>query len=169
MIYKLSDEDGFVSVVNADQYKGFVDNDWDMDQLFDHFITQMNQRNLVIWTSNEDGGGEWNVEILDAASSKPSYREFDFPIRVTGNSLYLVSYTDLTMAAQFEDEPIPAKHNKDLKLDLEKGLYTLKVRQMFDPYNFNYEEDLIHFELIFESISEDNKTAADRIFWFPED
>jgi len=46
-------EDGSISIVNADKYKGYVDSDWQLDQLFQHFNDQMNNNNLIIWKSNK--------------------------------------------------------------------------------------------------------------------
>jgi len=168
MTFHFSDEDGFISMVNADKYKGFVDNDWQLGQLFRHFVDQMNDSNIIIWASNEDGGNEWKIEISDEPSPIKEFKHFSFPIRVTNSCLYLVSYTDLTMAAQFEDEKIPAKHNSHLKIDIANGLYDVIVRQMFDPKNFNYEDDIVHFEIILNSTNTTADQKATKVFWWAE-
>lgn len=168
MTFNLSDEDGFVSIVNTDTYKGFVDNNWELDQLFSHFVEQMNKGHLIIWTSNEDGGNDWNIEIVDEPSSKEEFRHFSFPIRVTNNCLHLVSYTDLTMAAQFETETLPAKDSTHLKFDISNGLYHVTVRQMFDILDFDYEADIIHFEIIFNQTNNAATQKASNVFWWPD-
>jgi hypothetical protein len=42
------DEDGFISIINADKYRGFVDGDWQLNQLLQHFVDQMNSHNMII-------------------------------------------------------------------------------------------------------------------------
>ena len=168
MTFNFSDEDGFISIVNAERYKGFVDSDWKLEQLFNHFTDQMNERNLIIWTSNQDGGNEWEVEILNQPSSKEEFRSFNFPICVTNNCLYLVSYTDLTMAAQFEDEIVPAKHGSHLKFDISDGLYDVTIRQMFNPKELDYEAEMIHFEIVFNVTNTTEDKKANKVFWWEE-
>ncbi|MET4083186.1 hypothetical protein ABIB40_003155 [Pedobacter sp. UYP30] len=168
MTFEFSDGDGFISIVNADKYKGFVDNDWGLDQLFNHFVDQMNDRNIIIWTSNEDGGNEWNIHISNRPSLNDEFRHFSFPIVVTNECLYLVPYDDLTMVAQFESEVISAKYNSHLKIEMTNGSYNVTIRQMFDPKNFDYESDIIHFEMIFNSVNTIANQKADKVFWWTE-
>ncbi len=168
MTFDFSDEDGFISIVNADKYQSFVDEDWELDQLLNHFVDQMNDQNMIIWTSNEDGGSQWNIEIVNQPSSKVEFRHFSFPIRVTKDCLYFVPYNDLTMAAQFETEIVPAKHNSHYRIDISNGLYNVIVRQMFDPKDFDYEADIIHFEIVFSLTNTTADQRANKVFWWTE-
>ncbi|TCD12112.1 hypothetical protein EZ449_03590 [Pedobacter frigidisoli] len=166
MTFEFSDEDGFISVVNTNKYQGFVDDDWQFDQLLNHFVNQMNDHNIIVWASNEDGGNEWKIDVLNQPSSNKEFSNFSFPISVTNGSLYLVSYNDLTMAAQFEDEVLPSKYNAHLKIDLSNGLYNVTVRQMFNPKNLDYEAEMVHFELIFILTTEAAEQKANNVFWY---
>lgn len=168
MKFQCSDEDGFVALVNAKTYKGFVAADWQLNQLLQHFVAQMNAGNLVIWASNEDGGNEWTVDILEQPSAKEAFREFSATVRVTDDCLYLVSYTDLTMAAQFEEELLPAEHNSDLRIPLANGLYQVTVRQMFNPGDYDYVEVMTHFEIVFSLEAGPAGKVVDGVFWWAE-
>jgi hypothetical protein len=165
MTFDFLDEDGFISIVNVDKYKGFVDSDWQLDQLFQHFVDQMNNNSLIIWKTNEDGGNEWNIKILNQPSEKKEFRCFSFPIIVTNGCLYLVPYNDLTMVAQFENETVPSKHNLHLKVNIANGFYNVIVRQMFDPNDFKYEVEASHFEIIF-NVGDVSNQKTSKIFWW---
>jgi hypothetical protein len=165
MKMKVPDEDGFIAVVNPDRYKGFVDNNWQLKQLFDHFVNQMNEQNLIVWQTNNDGGGQWDVEILDTESEHRAFRQFEKTIEVTTGELCLTNYTDLTMAAQFEDERVPAKHNAHLKFEVDNGLCSITVRQMFDPDKYDDDSIPIHFELVVKKIPDKSMTAAAGVYW----
>jgi len=167
MTFDFLDEDGFISIVNADKYKGFVDSDWQLDQLLQHFVDQMNNNSLIIWNSNEDGGNKWTIEILNQPSEKEEFRHFSFPITVTNDCLYLVPYNDLTIAAQFENEIVPSKYNSHLKVNIANGFYNVTVRQMFDPKNFGYEAEATHFEIIF-NIGNVTDQKTSKVFWWTQ-
>lgn len=169
MVFDFSDEDGFISIVNADKYIGYVDADWQLDQLFKHFVDQMNNHNLIICSSNDDGGNEWKIEVLNQPSDKKEFRYFNFPIVVTSETLYFSPYNDLTMAAQFEEEVVPSKHNSHLKIKMDNGLYNVTVRQMLDLKDWkNYNPDEIHFEIIFKSTMESKAQTTDKVFWWTQ-
>ena len=167
MEFELFDEDGVIALVNADRYRGFVDNDWSLNQLLDHFINEMVSENLIAWQSNNIGGEDWKIEILVTPSERKSFREFEQTINVTNGELYLASYTDLTMAAQFEDEVIPSKENANLKYELMNGKYLAIVRQMFNPDSYeNEESDDTDFEIILKPVNEYISTKIDAVHWW---
>ncbi|MDE2429210.1 MAG: hypothetical protein KGM99_10800 [Burkholderiales bacterium] len=167
MKVELFDEDGVIAIVNADRYRGFVDNDWSLNQLLDHFVNEMICENLIVWQSNNIGGGDWKIEILVTPSERKSFREFEQTINVTDGELYLASYTDLTMAAQFEDEVIPSKENANLKCKLANGKYLVIVRQMFHPESCeNEESDETDFEIILKPVIDHIVTKVDAVYWW---
>src|SRR3546814_2681809 len=96
-----------------------------------HFVDEMNNKYIIFWATGS--AYEWTVSFVDKSSNKKAFREFTSTINVTDEKLYLTNYEDLTMSAQFEDTKIPAKHNSDLIIKLENGLYNLTIRQLFDP------------------------------------
>lgn len=168
MKFSIYDEDGFLGLIDAATYKGFVDEDWSLPQLLTHFVSQMNGQSLVIWQTNNIGGGAWEVEILSKPSIKKAFRAFSHTIQVTSGLLYLTTYTDLTMAAQFADEPLPSKQNAGLEIPLENGGYLVTVRQLFDPYaSEEKEEEGADFELVFEK-TDQVISEIEGVYWWDE-
>jgi len=48
---KISDDSGFLAIVNSDTYKSFVDEDWQLNQLMKHFFDEMNNMNIIFWAT----------------------------------------------------------------------------------------------------------------------
>jgi hypothetical protein len=170
MKLEIIDDDGFIALVNSANYQGFVDNDWKFDQLMTHFVDQMNAGNIVIWQASNDGGGNWLVSFQKQPSSAQAFRHFNHFINVTTGELFLTSYSDLTMAAQFSDASVPAAHNTDLKIELENGWYKLTVRQLFNPDNYLQHfntgaEENISFEIIITSLTETLQQQVNDVYW----
>lgn len=166
--YFLFDDDGIIGIANAQSYTSFVHNEWDIEQLKSHFISEMNKNNLIVWQANNSGGGDWYIEILTEPSPTKSFREFSKSIKVTNGNLHIVSYTDLSMAAQFEDEILPSPQNESLVYHLPNGDYNLVIRQMFNPEN---EMGFEFSETAFEIIVSESKCAennVNEIFWWVE-
>ncbi|MBZ4486052.1 hypothetical protein LQ938_09250 [Microbacterium sp. cx-55] len=97
------DEDGFFVLVVPDAYKGFVDEDWRLDELLGHFAGQMNEGALFIAYPGPDDADS-AVAVTDRPITAPVLREAVGIVRVTASGLWLTDYTQLTMAAQFHDE-----------------------------------------------------------------
>lgn len=169
MRFEVYDEDGLFSIVNTDIYKTFVDEDWNLDQLLEHLVAEMNNQSIIIWQINGNGGGKWNIDVLDQPTTKPAFRSFSKSIEVTNGELHLVNYTDLTMAAQFDDVTLPAKENADWKIALPNGIYQITVRQMFDPADHNVEPtNSTDFEIIINSSNAQDEQVTQKVFWFEE-
>jgi hypothetical protein len=159
---EIYDEDGFIALVDADKYHTFVDRDWEFDQLMDHFVTEMNKDTFIIWQTYP-GGGLWKVRITDQAGDQKAFREFEKTINVTAGRLYLTNYTDLTMAAQFESDKIPANKAEHLFVELPNGSYTVWVRQLFDEETYGKEEnDEKEAEVTHEIVIHKTTTASIR-------
>ncbi|HEY9260871.1 hypothetical protein [Chitinophaga sp.] len=156
--FHVYDDDGYIGIVNADSYISFVDSDWQLNQLFNHFSKAINDETLIVWGTSP-GGGSWIVDFLEARSEQQSFREFESTIVVTDGRLYLVNYTDLTMAAQFEDYTLPDKRNTDLCIELQPGRYRCIVRQMFIP-----EKDGDRFEIILRPAERKGEPVND-VYW----
>ena len=163
---KVTDDSGFLAIVNSDTYNSFVDEDWELSQLMNHFISEMNNHSILFWATGSEN--EWTVSFVGKASSKKSFREFTSTIQVTSGKLYLTNYEDLTMSAQFEDTKIPAKHNSDLIIKLENGLYNLTIRQLFDPDDYEA-EGKVNFEVVMQKTETETETEKiEKIFWWTE-
>lgn len=157
--FHIYDDDGYIGLVNAGSYASFVDSDWQLEQLFRHFSNAINSETLIVWETSP-GGGSWIVDFMEAPSEQKAFHEFESTIVVTDERLCLVSYADLTMAAQFEDERLPAKGNADLYIELPSGRYNCLVRQMFVP-----EEDGDRFEIILRPPTERKGAPVSDVFW----
>ena len=145
--FKISDDYGFLAIVNAASYSGFVDRDWEADQLIDHFIEEMKKASLIVWATGLEN--RWAVDIGPTPSARAAFREFTRPIEVTDGRLYLTNYGDLTMAAQFEDVALPLEHHTDQVIPLDNGTYNVTVRQLFDPNHYEPgSQDDAGFEIV---------------------
>lgn len=163
--FEISDDSGFLGIVNADTYKSFVDEDWELLQLFDHFVDEMNADALIIWSTGTPN--YWNVVVGESPTGNISFREFSKIIKVTNGCLYLTNYEDLTMAAQFADDKMPAKHHSDLRIELDNGHYIVTIKQMRNPDDYVTNDEEIGFEITFlkDNITE---SSINKIFWIEE-
>ncbi|MDR3696022.1 hypothetical protein [Mucilaginibacter sp.] len=170
MNLSIIDDDGFIAIVNSDNYQSFVDHDWQFDQLMAHFVDQMNAGNIVIWQTSNDGGGIWVVAIRNQPSNTLAFRQFEHFINVTNGELFLTNYSDLTMAAQFSDASVPSRHNADLNIAMENGVYKVTVRQLFDPdnvlqYSDTETDENISFEIIIAPSRELVRQQVNSVYW----
>ena len=158
------DDSGFLALVNAYTYKSFVSRNWTFSQLLNHFVREMNNDHLIIWSTGSENS--WTVCFVEQPSEKSSFREFTKTMEVTDQKLFLTNYEDLTMAAQFEQEAIPAKHNAHLFIELDNGIYELTVRQLVDPQDSNYTlECNIGFEIVIRPTPVKESQLIEKIFW----
>ena len=163
--FQINDEDGFIFIVNNQKYQSFVDEDWQFDPLMQHFIQQMNQQSLIIWQTNDSGGGGWNIEVIQEPYHDDNLTKFSHDIQVTNGQLFLSIYTDLTMAAQFEDERIPSKDNADLIIPLTDGFYTITVCKLFTDDASGDDSSTIHFRIFIESRLLERHAQIYQILW----
>ena len=59
----------------------------------------------------------------------------------------MTNYEDLSMAAQFGDEKLPATHNSDLVIYLPNAVYNVTVRHLNDLNHASEQEEMINFEI----------------------
>jgi hypothetical protein len=164
--FRISDDSGFMAIVNADKYNSFVSENWTFDEIKERFIDEMNNNNLVLWGTGF--GNIWSVFLGDKPSSKKSFREFSKSICITKGELYLTNYEDLTMTAQFKEEKIPQKHNSNLVIKLDNGIYHVLVRQLFDPNNYDFDNaGQPNFEIVIEPFEGQKfNNFVENIFWW---
>ncbi len=140
MFFQINDEDGFLALLNSQQYCSFVDEDWSDEQLMQHFITQMQQKNLLLWqTCDNVDGGFWNIEVIVGIEHPQYGQQFSHDIRVSQGRLDLCCYSDLTMAAQFETIHLPVAQHEQYVIPLENGLYTVTVCKCFEDGEYSFE------------------------------
>lgn len=158
------DNDGFLALVDSNKYNSYVTEDWEFEQLISHFIDQSNKGCMLMWITGYQGD-KWNVNFPQIKSEKIAFREFESQIEVTDKGLYLTEYADLTMAASYKDSKIPSSHNSDLLINLNKGLYHVLVRQLFNP-DLDYSAVQEHFEIVLYKTDKLTETHLDKITWF---
>ena len=160
----ITDDSGFLGIVNADKYNSFVSEDWQLSQLFNRFVDEMNNDNLIIWSTGSEN--VWTVNFVSNPSDIKSFREFYKTLEVTNGKIFLTNYEDMTMAAQYHDEKIPSKHNADLSIGLGNGRHEFQIRQLFDPKDNNYEpEGKVHFEIVVQTVTSKKSQRIDKVFW----
>jgi hypothetical protein len=49
VILEVTDDSGFLALVDPDAYESFVAEDWSLEQLIEHFKGEMAQGRLLIW------------------------------------------------------------------------------------------------------------------------
>jgi hypothetical protein len=153
-IFKITDDSGFMGLVNVDKYDSFVNENWEFSELRERFIQEMNRCNLLFWSTGLEG--LWNVRITTDEGEQKPFRTISGDINVTDEKLFLINYEDLSMAAQFQDQKLPQKHNADLGLKIENGNYRVQINQMFNPDNFPQDDsDKVHFEIVIKKLLDD--------------
>lgn len=169
----LSDEDGIIGIVDAERYNGYISSDWELNELTELFLQQMNLQNMIVWRASEYGN-TWNIDVVGEKSKKEAVREFSKTIEVTTEGLFLIDYASLTTIAQYKDKSVNNVCTDNSKIKIEKGLYLVTVRQLFNPDDFDseyYNEDnkKTHFELVFKRQPEGKIINNDEIFWWDAD
>jgi hypothetical protein len=163
MILEISDNDGFLALVNNEKYNSFYKEDWELKGLFNHFVEEMNRSNLIIWRTGYEGG-DYKVEFNELESDKISFREFEAIIEITNGKLFLSEYGALTMAASYDSSKIPANHHSKLFIPLPNGKYSLKIKQLFEPDSFEFKYET-QFEIVIKNHSKSNEDKKESIFW----
>lgn len=136
--YIVPDDSGIIALVNPEKYASFVSEYWELDQLLNHFVEAMRKQSLLVWSSGCEGN--WKIRVAFENTGLIGYREVVGSIEATANSLYLTSYDNLTMAAQFEDEVLITSKDTDLRIEILNGFYRCKIIQLFNPDDSDSEE-----------------------------
>lgn len=130
--HEIVDDSGVLALVDCSAYVPFVGEDWQLDELLTHIQAQARHQSILIWNAG-DGGGHYRIEFRNGITEFAGHRSVMSVIRVTNGRLHLVSYTAMTMAAQFADETLPATMEAGLFIPLDNGAYVVRLVQTFDP------------------------------------
>ncbi|QKT12818.1 hypothetical protein [Rhodococcus sp. W8901] len=150
------DEDGFICLVAAGPYDGFVGTDWGLDELLTRFAEQMSRGALFVAYAGPDAaGGE--LRIVAEGSSQRAEREAAGVIDAA-DGVWLTDYTQLTMAAQFDDER-PEPDDPDSRLSVPAGRYRILLRE------FASGDDPV-FELVVSPAGVDDTVTHAVVPWF---
>lgn len=158
----------FIGVVNAEKYKSFVHEDWELNILLEHFANEMKLGNILVFQMTEDGiEHSWNVDVKIGTEiiDQKCFRKAEGYIKVTDNQLYLIDYDCLTMAAQFKDEKVPDKNCSNYRIDIKNGVYKVDIFQFYnvdkDEYVGTSETDILfHFIQV-----SDFQQKVDKVLW----
>ena len=71
MRFQITDDSGFLALIDPKGYEAFVSRDWELDQLFNHF--KMKRQRLLIWGTGSEGTHE--VEVSMEFSETKGFRE----------------------------------------------------------------------------------------------
>jgi hypothetical protein len=158
----------FIGLANAAKYKSFVDENWELDILLQHFGDEMKQGHILVFQMTEEGiEYSWRVDVRigTAEIAHKYFRKAVGYIEVTENHLYLVDYDCLAMAAQFEDEKVPDQNCSNYEIEIENGFYKVEAVQYYnvdkDEYVGANETDIL-LNLIKVPAGE---PVAESVFW----
>jgi hypothetical protein len=159
-----------IALIDAAAYPSFVDTNWTLPQIQEHFVTQMNQGTMLAWGTGAPGN--WRISVAARAGAASGYREFTGRISVTGTKLHLTSYDELTMAAQFENVQLPRQGTDGWLISLRRGEYDCRVVQLYDPAAAESEEVFKqaapHFLLKITKAERVKGSKFDHVPWFVE-
>lgn len=128
---KIPDDSGFLALIDPAAYSGFVDEDWELQQLYNHFRAEMKRHTMIIWGTGLEG--TWNVDVTLKKSRVRPYREITAPLVVTGGKLLVTNFESLTKAARSPDVRLPQQHETRQLVAVPNGQYSCRVIQFFDP------------------------------------
>jgi hypothetical protein len=61
MPFKVTDDSGFLAIIDPDTYRGFVHADWTWETIQEHFTQEMGERHLLIWGTGLEH--VWTVDV----------------------------------------------------------------------------------------------------------
>lgn len=164
--FDVSDEDGILALLNLQTYRAQVA--WELldPDLIDHFTAELEAGHGIIWQASTLGGGDYRIDVVSAPSAAQSLRELTGTVEVTDGRLYVVDYTDLTMAAE-DDGPwrLPTKSGATWFVEVPDGTYGVTVRQLFDPEEETEARDGASFEIVLAADEHVPNSPADALFW----
>lgn len=144
-MYKISDDDGFLILFDPDTYISFVGDEPSFEEIVKHIKSEMLEHHLLIWGTG--WGGNWNVEVRQAPSTPPGFRNIKGTILASRGRLCLSDLLEVRIAASDEARILPdLKHLGNIVL-LDPGLYECCVSQVQDPDNCIEEDGVADFVL----------------------
>lgn len=148
----ITDDSGFLGIIDPDRYESFVDENWTFESIRAHIVRQMAQRRILMWSTG--GEGTRRLAITTWPDELRGHRHIVGPIEVSVGRLCLVNYETISMAAQFKDVAIPEKHMEDCVFSLPSGLYQCRITQTANPDETtpSFDESIAHFVLAFEML-----------------
>jgi len=160
--HKVTDDSGFLAIIDPDAYQGFVQKDWTLDLLWQRFTREIADRHLLIWGTGV--GNIWNVQVSLQTIKVSGFREVIGSIASSRGRLLLTNYESLTMAAQFADVSLPEAHEQERVLQVQPGLYDCRIVQLSDPDTSAPFEESVSFIYEFTPVTQ-AREAWSQIPW----
>ena len=157
MVFEVTDDSGFLAIIDPDAYRGFVHADWTWDTIHEHFRREMRDRHLLIWATGMEH--LWSIDVSFQPTRASGFREVVGSIDASRGRLLLTNYESLTMAAQFPDVTLPEAHERGQVLSVSPGLYDCRIVQLSDPESGAPFEEPVSF------IYELTRAASSREVW----
>jgi hypothetical protein len=129
--HEVTDDSGFLAIVDPDAYQGFIREDWTLDLLLEWFASEMAARHLLIWGTGLEK--IWEIHASFQPTGVSGFREISGSIASSRGRLLLTNYESLTMAAQFADTSLPQSHERSNLLQVQPVLYDCRIVQLSDP------------------------------------
>jgi hypothetical protein len=164
--FEISDDAGFLGLVNTDKYLSFIGEDWEFEQVKKRIISESNNGHLLFWGTEIPN--IWVIRICDKAIAEKEIKSFEGKIKVTNSTLYLINYESITAVAQFDEDQLPEDHLADLHIRLDNGIYDVTIRQLLDPENDIINDDSVTFEIVLQISTEKRKgklNTFDELIW----
>lgn len=143
-LISISDDSGFLGIIDPAKYQGFVAEDWTFGSIQQHFIDQMHNGSILFWATGMEGNWRMRVTTSLIPNNEPSsFRTIDGQIVVTDHHLLVVNYETLAMAAQFKDICLPEPHLAYCRFEIPNGRYQCRVAQKHDPDDRSIDPTLV--------------------------
>jgi len=157
MSFKVTDDSGFLAIIDPDAYRGFVSADWTWETIRRRFIREMRERHLLIWGTGL--AHFWSIDVSFHPTKATGFREVTGSIAASQGRLLLTNYESLTMAAQYSDVRLPEAHEREQVLSVSPGPYDCRIIQLSDPESDAPLEEAVNF------IYEFTEATSPRTFW----
>jgi len=143
MRFKITDDSGFLAIIDPDAYRGFVHADWTWITIQKHFRREMRERHMLIWGTGMEHC--WSIDVSLRPTAVAGFREVVGSIDASRGRLLLTNFESLTMAAQFPDVTLPEAHERGRVLSVSPGLHDCRIIQLSDPKSNAPFEEAVSF------------------------
>lgn len=153
-MYNISEDDGFLVLLDPNTYVTFIGDEADFDQIIHHIKDEMSKYRILVWGT--ETGGNWRVQVVHGESSINGYRDVTGFITVSQNFLCITNFFELRMTARNPLLFMPTKSASSHRVELENGTYSCRIIQLYDPNDFDdlraNDESRPNFIISFEKV-----------------
>ncbi len=128
----ISDDSGFLALVDCAAYRSFLSEDWTFESLTAHFVKEMQSRILLAWDCS-DWGDTYTVAVRKGFSAETGFRSISGAINATAGKIHLLSYASLSMAAEDRDIDLPEDHEAGNVITVTPGVHKVRIVQTYNP------------------------------------